>query len=174
MILKLKKYPSRINLFVIAGLKSSYLFVFGMLGFIKYRFNSNILVRVDYNLIKIKAEKALFNTYIKIINNFYAWVSKGVKKSVLLVGLGFKFRLFKSKLLLVLGYSHIIKVKLPSNIKFKLLNNRNLDLFCIDLISLKNFIYNLRRLKPPEPYKGKGILIEGVKTQRKESKKVDF
>jgi len=173
-MLKLKKYPLRINLFAIAGAKSSYLFVFGLLGFIKYRFDSNVLVRVDYNLIKIQAKKALFYTYTKIINNFYDWVSKKSKKSVSLAGLGFKFRLFNSKLLLVLGYSHIIKVLLPSNIKFILHNNRNLDLFCIDLISLNNFIYNLRRLKPPEPYKGKGILIEGTNTRRKESKKVDF
>lgn len=174
MMLELKKYPLRINLFAIAGSRSSYLFVFGLLGFIKYRFDINVLVRVNHNLIKIQAEKALFYTYTKVINNFYDWVSKKSKKSVSLVGLGFKFKLFKSKLLLVLGYSHIIKIKLPSNIKFILLNNRNLDLFCIDLISLNNFIYNLRRLKPPEPYKGKGILIEGTKTRRKESKKVDF
>jgi len=71
MMLELKKYPLRINLFAIAGSRSSYLFVFGLLGFIKYRFDINVLVRVNHNLIKIQAEKALFYTYTKVINNFY-------------------------------------------------------------------------------------------------------
>jgi large subunit ribosomal protein L6 len=90
------------------------------------------------------------------------------------MGIGFKFRLFNNKLLLVLGYSHIIKLFIIPNVCLYLVNNRNLELFSINIFNLNIFIYTIKKLKVADPYKGKGIFVKGQQIFRKESKKLEF
>jgi hypothetical protein len=71
MAILLKPIPYRINLFVIEGGKKDYLFVFGRLGFIKYHLSKVLQVRASYSILKVQGKNPLFNTYLKIINNFY-------------------------------------------------------------------------------------------------------
>ena len=174
MFTKLELIPSRINLYSVLGGKKDYLFIFGRLGFIKYSFNKQLNVRAGYNLLKVQGKNPLFSTYLKIISNFYKWVSQGTLKEISLVGLGFKFRLFRNKLLLVLGYSHIIKVGTIPNVCIYLINNRNLELFSINVFNLNIFIYMIQSLKTIDPYKGKGIFVKGKKIFRKASKKLEY
>lgn len=144
------------------------------MGFIKYRFSNIITVDAKYYFLKLAGAKYLFNTYLKLINNFYTWSLNSNSKVINLEGVGFKFNLKNNYLLILLGFSHIIKVKIPLNIKLNLLSNKKLYLSCVNLCNLNSFVFKLKKLKKVDVYKGKGIFLEGEKFSKKEGKKDNF
>jgi large subunit ribosomal protein L6 len=90
------------------------------------------------------------------------------------IGIGYRYYLNKNYLGLRLGLSHGIKIKLPKSLKISgSKKKRPLSLFLehTDFMKLKSFCFQLQSLKPPEPYKGKGILFENQKVKRKIGKK---
>ena len=101
-------------------------------------------------------------------------MSKVLKKSVKLQGVGFKFRILKNRLFLVLGFSHVVKFDMYPNLKIMLWNNKHLELQSINKYSLNNFLYALSNVKKIDPYKLKGVFIEGLSVIKKSSKKSDF
>ena len=113
---------------------------------------------------------ALIGTTWKLINNMIHGVSQGFKKQLNLVGVGFRAALNKNELVLNLGYSHPIKFSLPDGISASVDANTKITLESSDKHLLGQVSADIQKFRPPEPYKGKGVLFEGQKLKRKAGK----
>ena len=110
---------------------------------------------------------AMIGTTWKHINNMIHGVSQGFQKQLNLVGVGFRATLNQKELVLNLGYSHPIKYSLPDGISASV--NAN-TLESSDKQLLGQVSAEIQKFRPPEPYKGKGVLFEGQKLKRKAGK----
>ena len=113
---------------------------------------------------------ALIGTTWKLINKMIHGVSQGFKKQLNLVGVGFRAALNKNELVLNLGYSHPIKFSLPDGISASVDANTKITLESSDKQLLGQVSADIQKFRPPEPYKGKGVLFEGQKLKRKAGK----
>ena len=113
---------------------------------------------------------ALIGTTWKLINNMIHGVSQGFQKNLNLVGVGFSAALNKNELVLNLGYSHPIKFSLPDGISASVDANTKITLESSDKQLLGQVSADIQKFRPPEPYKGKGVLFEGQKLKRKAGK----
>ena len=113
---------------------------------------------------------ALIGTTWKLINNMIHGVSQGFKKQINLVGVGYRATLNKNELVLNLGYSHPIKFSLPDGISASVDANTKITLESSDKQLLGQVSADIQKFRPPEPYKGKGVLFEGQKLKRKAGK----
>ena len=113
---------------------------------------------------------ALIGTTWKLINNMIHGVSQGFKKQLNLVGVGFRAALNKNELILNLGYSHPIKFSLPDGISASVEANTKITLESSNKQLLGQVSADIQKFRPPEPYKGKGVLFEGQKLKRKAGK----
>ena len=113
---------------------------------------------------------ALIGTTWKLINNMIHGVSQGFQKQLNLVGVGFRAALNKNELVLNLGYSHPIKFSLPDGISASVDANTKITLESSDKQLLGQISAEIQKFRPPEPYKGKGVLFEGQKLKRKAGK----
>ncbi|MEK9170962.1 MAG: 50S ribosomal protein L6 [Patescibacteria group bacterium] len=120
---------------------------------------------------KSKKTPALWGTIRAVVANMVAGVEKGFEKKLEIEGVGFKAQLQGNDLVLNLGFSHPIIFKPPENIKISVEKNiitvRGISLELVGQIAA-----NIRALKKPEPYKGKGIRYAGEIVRRKAGKKV--
>jgi len=91
-----------------------------------------------------------------------------------LQGVGFKYRLIKNKLYIILGYSHIIDLTFCRSISLNLVSNKILELYSINLFKLNDYVYKIKGYKKLDVYKGKGILLGGETITKKEGKKATF
>jgi ribosomal protein L6P/L9E len=149
-----------------------YIFVFGLFGFLKYKFRKKINIFAQYKKVRIFGyNKELYYTNIKLINNAFLSVLSGHLKILELRGVGFKYRIKKNKLFLILGYSHVTVYELPSNLFVKILTNKLIKLFSNNLLVLNKVIYALKKKKAFNIYKGKGIVLKGEVLIIKEGKK---
>ena len=113
---------------------------------------------------------ALIGTTWKHINNMIHGVSQGFQKQLNLVGVGFRATLNQKELVLNLGYSHPIKYSLPDGISASVNANTKITLESSDKQLLGQVSAEIQKFRPPEPYKGKGVLFEGQKLKRKAGK----
>jgi len=113
---------------------------------------------------------ALIGTTWKHINNMIHGVSQGFKNQLNLVGVGFRAALNQKELVLNLGFSHPIKYSLPDGISASVDANTKITLESSDKQLLGQVSAEIQKFRPPEPYKGKGVLFEGQKLKRKAGK----
>ena len=104
------------------------------------------------------------------IKNMIIGVSEGYKKSLEIVGVGYKFNVQGNKLTVNAGYSHPVVMGVPAGIAVKQINNTEIELEGIDKVKIGEFAANIRKVRGPEPYKGKGIKYVGERIIRKEGK----
>lgn len=162
------------NLHLVSQGTYYYLFIFGWIGYIKYRFRRILYLGVKYSMLQIYGHISFFNLYLKLIDNFYNWTTVFNKRVLVLKGVGFKYRLLQNALFLVLGYSHIIKLDLCRGILVELINNKTLDLYSINACLLNKYVYKIKGFKKLDIYKGKGILFHNERVTKKEGKKASF
>ncbi|HLB29202.1 MAG TPA: 50S ribosomal protein L6 [Dehalococcoidia bacterium] len=105
-----------------------------------------------------------------IIANMVEGVTKGFTKSLELVGTGYRAQLAGSKLILQLGLSHPAEIDAPEGISFTVDGTTRIHVHGIDKVLVGNVAASIRRLRPPEPYKGKGVLYAGEIVRRKAGK----
>jgi large subunit ribosomal protein L6 len=121
-----------------------------------------------------KRHKSMHGLYRTIVNNMVVGVTEGFVKNMELVGVGYKAEATGSQLELSLGYSHPIVFILPKEIGVKTETQRGqnpkITLTCTDKQLLGQVAAKIRSLRPPEPYKGKGIKFEGEILRRKAGK----
>jgi len=99
-------------------------------------------------------------------------VSEGHKKKLEIHGLGLRAQVQGQKITFSLGFSHPVVVEVPAEIKIKSATPSELELESFDNVKLGNVAASIRRIKPPEPYKGKGIRFAGEVVKRKQGKTV--
>lgn len=87
------------------------------------------------------------------------------------VGLGYKAIIENNNIKLRLGYSHDITIKIPENLQVNLVKRNNLKITGPNFELVRQFAYKIRSFRPPDPFKGKGIVCMGEHVRRKEGKK---
>jgi large subunit ribosomal protein L6 len=118
-----------------------------------------------------KETNAFHGLYRSLINSMVIGVSKGFKKTLQINGVGYKAEKKGNVLNLALGYSHPIDYDMPEGINFKVENNgREIILESINKQLIGQIAANIRNLRKPEPYKGKGIKYSDETINRKEGK----
>ncbi len=109
-----------------------------------------------------------------LANNVHG-VTNGFSKNLEIIGLGYNIKMQGEELVLQLGFSHPINLKIPKDIKIEIQNQTNPGKFTvmgIDKQKVGQFAANIRRLRPPEPYKGKGVKYADEIIRRKAGKAV--
>lgn len=114
--------------------------------------------------------KALVGTYASHVKNMFKGVTEGYTKKLLIEGVGYKWDVAGKKLNLSLGFSHPVHVDIPEDLTVKadkgalIIEGHNKE-------QVGQFASNIRAMKKPEPYKGKGIRYDGEVIRRKQGKK---
>ncbi len=105
------------------------------------------------------------------INNMIIGVSEGFTRELEAVGVGYRFNVAGSKITVSAGYSHPVEVMVPTGITVTSPSNTELTITGIDKQKVSEFAANVRKIREPEPYKGKGIRYKEEHVRRKEGKK---
>ena len=119
---------------------------------------------------KSKTNRALHGLYRTLINNMVIGVSEQFTIRMQLIGVGYRGVIQGKKLVLNLGYSHQVIMQIPDGILVEIIQNTKLELKGCNKEELGLFAAKIRSWRPPEPYKGKGILYEGEHVVRKAGK----
>lgn len=117
------------------------------------------------------AIKNLHGTVNANLNNAIIGVTAGFEKKLEAVGVGYRFALKGDKLVVTAGYSHPVEVAIPEGIKLESPSNTELFVRGIDKCLVGEYAANVRKIRQPEPYKGKGIRYSGEVIRRKVGKK---
>jgi len=152
----------------------------GPLGSLSQKIDGDIKVEVENNTLVLsrpndeKRLKSLHGLYRALIANMVVGVSKGYRKELELVGVGYRAEASGQRLEMSLGYSHDIIMELPQEIqvetKTEKRSNPIITLSSIDKQLIGHVAAKIRSLRPPEPYKGKGIKFVGEQLRRKAGK----
>ena len=105
------------------------------------------------------------------INNMLIGVSEGFKKELEIIGVGYRFAASGNTLTIQAGYSHPVKLEIPKGISVNAVSATEIEIFGADKIVVGEFAANVRKVREPEPYKGKGIRYKGEHVRHKEGKK---
>ena len=127
--------------------------------------NTIILERLN------ESAKAMHGTMNALINNMITGVTNGYSKSLEIIGVGYRFNVQGDKLVINAGYSHPVELEIPNGIKVEAKSNTEISLSGCDKVLVGEFAANVRKVRKPEPYKGKGIKYAGEHIRRKEGKK---
>ncbi|TMW70040.1 50S ribosomal protein L6 [Alteribacter natronophilus] len=117
-----------------------------------------------------KEHRALHGTTRSVINNMVEGVTKGFEKKLELVGVGYRAQKSGSKVTLSVGLSHPVEFNPEDGLEIDVPENTKITVKGIDKERVGALASNIRAVRPPEPYKGKGIRYEGEYVRRKEGK----
>ena len=117
-----------------------------------------------------RTNKALHGLYRTLINNMVIGVSEQFLITLQLQGVGYRASVQGKSLVLNLGYSHPVEIDIPEGITVEVVQNTIVNINSCDKEQLGLFAAKVRSWRPPEPYKGKGILYKGEKILRKAGK----
>ncbi len=173
---RIGKKPISIPNGVEVKIENGEVFVKGPLGEIKRSFEGDIEIKLKENSVILNPKRnsgalvALWGTYASHIGNMVEGVAKGFEKKLIMEGVGFKVQMEGDKLVLNLGFSHPVKLDIPEGLKVSVEKNI-ISISGIDKERVGQFAAQVRALKKPEPYKGKGIRYENEVVRRKAGKK---
>ena len=147
----------------------------GPKGELSTEIHDNINVEVKDNEVIITRANDNFKNFHGTVNanikNMLVGVTEGFEKKLEAVGVGYRFQLKGNELVVTAGYSHPVNVKVPSGITLESPSNTELTIKGIDKCLVGEFAANVRKIRQPEPYKGKGIRYADEVVRRKEGKK---
>lgn len=148
----------------------------GPKGILKMRIVPEIKVEIANDQIILKRKndqkriKALHGLTRSLIANMISGVTEGWSKSLELQGVGFRAQSSGDKLTLSLGFSHPVEIQAPVGITFEVTDNTKIKVSGIDKYLVGQMAANLRKIRPPDVYKGKGIRYEGEYVRKKVGK----
>lgn len=159
-----------------ASLNGNVITITGPKGTLSYSLPIGILASIDNGLVTVSQKtknddttKALFGLARAMIQNMVLGVSKGFEKKLELAGVGYRASVSGKDLTLSLGFSHPVKIPAPQGVTFTV-SEGIISIAGIDRAIVGNTAAVIRKLKPPEPYKGKGVKYVGEKIRRKAGK----
>jgi large subunit ribosomal protein L6 len=115
--------------------------------------------------------QAMWGLSRTLVNNMVVGVTQGYEKTLELVGVGYRAAMKGQALSMQLGFSHDVDIKPPQGIAFAVPRQTEIKISGIDKQLVGETAARIRRIRPPEPYKGKGVRYTGEKVRRKEGKK---
>ncbi|WP_312498071.1 50S ribosomal protein L6 [Enterococcus sp.] len=148
----------------------------GPKGELTRTFSSDITMNIEGNEVTFtrpndsKEMKTIHGTTRANFNNMVVGVSEGFQKALELIGVGYRAQLQGKKLVLSVGYSHQVEIDAPAGIEIEVPSNTSVIIKGIDKEVVGELAANIRGVRPPEPYKGKGIRYVGESVRRKEGK----
>lgn len=149
----------------------------GPKGELSMNLDANISVLVEGNEVKvtrnseIKTTKQMHGTTNALIKNMIEGVKDGYEKGLEIIGVGYRFNP-KGKILEVsAGYSHKVELEVPAGLTVESVSATEITIKGIDKEAVGKFAAEIREVRKPEPYKGKGIRYKGEHVRRKEGKK---
>lgn len=149
----------------------------GPKGELNYEFSKLINVLVENGVVLTKQIKPsqeanmMQGTTNSLISNMITGVSKGYDKGLEAVGVGYRFQVSGNKITISAGYSHPVIMEAPVGLTVTSESNTEITIHGIDKQKVSEFAANVRKVREPEPYKGKGIRYKGEHVRRKEGKK---
>jgi len=148
----------------------------GPKGELTNTFNADIKIEQEGNIITLtrpsdsKEHRSIHGTTRSLLDNMVTGVSKGFERTLELVGVGYRAQLQGNKLVLNVGYSHPVEFTPEEGIQVEVPANTKIIVRGINKERVGALASNIRKVRPPEPYKGKGIKYEGEVIRRKEGK----
>jgi large subunit ribosomal protein L6 len=170
------KKPIEIPTGVTVTLNNSTVTVKGPKGELTRSFSPDMEINVEENLVTItrpsdiKEHRALHGTTRAVIANMVEGVSKGFERKLELIGVGYRAQKQGNKLVLNVGYSHPVEIEAEEGLEIEVPANTKIVIKGTDKERVGALAANIRQVRPPEPYKGKGIRYEGEFVRRKEGK----
>ena len=147
----------------------------GPKGELSTEINKDITVNVNGNELTLTRKddsvKNFHGTANANIKNMIVGVTEGYEKRLESIGVGYRFALKDGKLVVTAGYSHPVNVEIPAGLSLEVPSNTELVVKGIDKCLVGEFSANVRKIREPEPYKGKGIRYKDEVVRRKEGKK---
>ena len=172
---RIGRKPINIPAGVTATIDNGVITVKGPKGELSTEINENITVKVEGNEVTLERKsdefKHFHGTANANINNMIIGVTKGYEKALESVGVGYRFNVQGKKLVVTAGYSHPVEVEVPEGITLESQSNTELIVKGIDKRLVGEFAANIRKIRKPEPYKGKGIRYKDEHIIRKVGKK---
>jgi large subunit ribosomal protein L6 len=159
---RLGKLPIELPQGTQAKRENDFIIVTGPNGELRQKLHDLIKIDIASNQIKVlmagksRKEKALWGLFRSLINNMVIGVNQGYEKRLEINGVGYRASVSDNKLTLSVGYSHLVIYKLPDGINAKVDANL-ITISGIDKQSVGEVAAQIRRIRKPEPYKGKGI-----------------
>jgi large subunit ribosomal protein L6 len=117
-----------------------------------------------------RANKALHGLTRSLVNNMVTGVVKPFERKLEIVGVGYQASISGKSLNLQVGFANVVKLSIPAIVKCTLPDNTHIVLQSADKQAVGQFAAVIRKVRPPEPYKGKGIRYEGEQIRRKAGK----
>jgi len=149
--------------------------VTGPKGELTTTLTNGISVKVEGNTLEVIREndtfKPMHGTTNANLHNMLIGVTKGFKKELEIVGVGYRFALKGNTIVISAGYSHPVEMQIPDGIKVESPSNTELTITGFNKKLVGEFAANVRKVRQPEPYKGKGIRYKDEHIIRKEGKK---
>ena len=148
----------------------------GPKGELTYKLSNEIKIEKEGNVITLirpsesKQHRSIHGTTRSLLDNMVTGVSKGFDRSLELVGVGYRAQLQGQKLVLSVGYSHPVEFIPEDGVTIEVPENTKIIIRGIDKERVGALASSIRQVRPPEPYKGKGIRYQGEIVRRKEGK----
>lgn len=148
----------------------------GPKGTLSQKIHKDIEVRLEEGQVVVtrpsdqKEHRALHGLSRSLIANMVEGVSNGFQKNLEIVGVGYRATKQGKKLVLNVGYSHPVEIQETDGLEFEVPAPTKISVKGIDKQAVGEMAANIRRVRPPEPYKGKGIRYENEYVRRKEGK----
>jgi len=171
------KMPVAVPQGVDVSVSANEISVKGAQGTLKRALNPLVVVKNEGGKVSFVATNdsaeadAMSGTLRALVNNMVAGVSKGFEKKLSLVGVGFRAQAQGNKLNLQVGYSHPVVVDMPAGVKVECPTQTEINIKGADRQAVGQIAAEVRAVRPPEPYKGKGIRYVGERVVLKETKK---
>ena len=149
----------------------------GPKGELSLEINKNLKVNIGEGSVTVerlnedKQTKAMHGTTNALITNMIEGVNTGFTKGLEIIGVGYRFTIKGNQLVVNAGYSHPVEVEIPKGIEVESVSNTEITIKGINKELVGEFAANIRKIRKPEPYKGKGIRYKGEYVRRKEGKK---
>ena len=149
----------------------------GQKGELRLNLITEVAVSIDERSLNVqstsnsKFSKAAAGTFRSLINNMIIGVSEGYEKQLELVGVGYRAKTQGKNVNLTLGFSHPVIYKIPDEIEILTPSQTEIIIKGIDKQKVGQVAAEIRSLRPPEPYKGKGVRYKGEQISLKETKK---
>ena len=173
---RIGKLPIKVPESVDVNYSGSEITVKGKFGTLQIKIPDTIAITQGESIINVnlssesRKDRSLHGLYRTLINNMIIGVSEQFELTLVLKGVGYRAVVQGKEIVLSLGYSHPVKIEIPSVISVEVAQNTTINLKSCDKELLGLFAANIRRWRRPEPYKGKGILYQGEQILRKAGK----